>query len=297
LLELQPSTDILVDETLPEDKPMTTKYLFDNAAEREARARMAALAAQHNDATFRYMEKCGIALRWNCLEIGAGDGSVARWMAARVGPAGFVLATDIDPRFVLQDGSANPANMEVRVHDIVTDSLLEGVYDLIHARLVLVWLPARLTVLDKLVKALRPGGWLLIEDYDTQLVPSELAAPNPTAAAKFAKMKDALLELMTRSGLGHTYARELHHRLRERGLMQVESHGAIATFAGGSPGADLQQANFRQVHKAAIEAGLVSEAEFEEVMLLLSDPQFTAFTPTMFSAMGRRPETPRTPSR
>src|SRR5215831_15233185 len=147
---------------------MTTKYLFDNAAEPEARARMTALAAQHNDATFRYMEKCGIALGWNCLEIGAGDGSVARWMAARVGPAGFVLATDIYPRFVLHKG---PANMEVRVHDIVTAGLPEGVYDLIHARLVLVWLPARLTVLDKLVKALRPGGWLLIEDYDTQLVP------------------------------------------------------------------------------------------------------------------------------
>src|SRR6516164_7846787 len=113
---------ILVGETLPENDPMTTKYLFDNAAEREASARMAALAAQHNDATFRYMEKCGIALGWNCLEIGAGDGSVARWMAARVGPAGFVLATDIDPRFVLQEGSANPANMEVRVHDIVTGS-------------------------------------------------------------------------------------------------------------------------------------------------------------------------------
>ena len=276
---------------------MTTKYLFDNAAEREARARMTALAAQHNDATFRYMEKCGIALGWNCLEIGAGDGSVARWMAARVGREGFVLATDIDPRFVLQDGSANPANMEVRVHDIVTDSLPEGVYDLIHARLVLVWLPTRLSVLDKLVKALRPGGWLLIEDYDTRLVPPELAAPDATVAAKFAKMKDALLELMTRRGLGHTYARELHHRLRERGLVLVESHGAIATFAGGSPGADLQQANFHQVHKAAIGAGLVSEAEFEEVMVLLCDPQFTAFTPTMFSAMGRKPETPRTLSR
>ena len=273
---------------------MTTKYLFDNAAEREARARMTALAAQHNDATFQYMEKCGIAPGWNCLEIGAGDGSVARWIAARVGPAGRVLATDIDPRFVLEEASANPANMDVRVHDIVTDSLPEGGYDLIHARLVLVWLPARLTVLDKLVKALCPGGWLLIEDYDTQLVPPELAALDPTAGAKFAKMKDALLELMSRRGLAHTYARELHHRLRERGLMQVENHGAIATFAGGSPGADLQQANYQQVHDAAIEAGLVTEAEFEEVMLLLSDPQFTDFTSTMFSAVGRQPQTGRT---
>ena len=272
---------------------MAPKYLFDNASEREAGARMAALGAQHNDATFRYMEKCGITLGWNCLEIGAGDGSVARWMAAKVGPAGRVLATDIDLRFVLQDCSANPANMDVSVHDIVTGSLPEVAFDLIHARLVLIWLPERLRVLDKLVKALKPGGWLLIEDYDTQLVPPELATSDPTAAAKFAKVRDALLELMTRSGLGHTYARELHHRLRERGLMQVQNYGAIAMFAGGSPGADLQRANFRQVYRAVIEAGLVSEGEFQEVMSLLSDPQFTAFTATMFSAMARNPGTPR----
>jgi trans-aconitate methyltransferase len=60
--------------------------------------------------------------------------------------------------------------------------LPEGGFDLIHARLVLNWLPERLSVLDKLVKALKPGGWLLIEDYDTQLVPMEMAAPDPVFA-------------------------------------------------------------------------------------------------------------------
>jgi predicted O-methyltransferase YrrM len=82
---------------------MTTQYLLDNAAEREASARMTALAAHHNDATFRYIEKCGIVPGWTCLEIGAGDGSVARWMAAKVGQAGRVLATDLDPRLMLKD--------------------------------------------------------------------------------------------------------------------------------------------------------------------------------------------------
>lgn len=272
---------------------MKTEYLFDNASEREARARMAALAAQHNDATFRYMENCGITSGWNCLEIGAGDGSVARWMAAKVGPAGRVLATDIDPRFVLENRSATPANMDVRVHNIVADDLPDGAFNLIHARLVLVWLRERLTVLDRLVKALKPGGWLLIEDYDTKLVASELATRDPADAAKFARVRHALFELLSRSGLGHSYARELHHRLRERGLTQVESYGAIASFAGGSPGADLQEANLRHVHTAMIEAGLVSEAEFQEVISLLSDPRFTAFTPMMFSAMGCKPGTPR----
>jgi len=38
---------------------MVSNYLFDNAAEGEARARMTALA-QHNDATFRHLENAGL---------------------------------------------------------------------------------------------------------------------------------------------------------------------------------------------------------------------------------------------
>jgi ubiquinone/menaquinone biosynthesis C-methylase UbiE len=267
---------------------MTTQYLLDNAAEREASARMTALAAQHNDATFRYIEKCGIAPGWTCLEIGAGDGSVARWMAVKVGQAGRILATDLDPRLMLKDPAANPANMEVKVHDIVADPLPDATFDLIHARLVLVWLPARLSVLDKLVVALKPGGWLLIEDYDGKLVPLESAVPDASAAAKFARMTSAFMELMTRRGVDGAYPRNLHNHFRERGLSNVECLGVLATFAGGSVGADLQRANFLQVKRAAIEAGLISEAEFNEVISLLGDPKFTAFTYTMFSVMGQK---------
>ena len=37
---------------------------------------------------------------WRCLEIGAGRGSMATWLAERVGPAGQVVATDIDTRYL-----------------------------------------------------------------------------------------------------------------------------------------------------------------------------------------------------
>jgi SAM-dependent methyltransferase len=267
----------------------TSNYLFDNAAEREAAARMTALSAQHNEATFRLLGDRGIAPGWKCLEIGAGDGSVARWMAGKVGPSGHVLATDIDPRFTLRHPAGNPDNMEVRIHDITTGILPSGEFDLIHARLVLVWLPARISVLGRLNEALKPGGWLVIEDYDTKIVGAEMATADPHGAGAFARMKEAMFTLMTKGGLGHAYARDLHHRLREHRLIEVGQHASFDVFNGGSAGADLQKANFSQVRRAVVDAGLISDADVAEVLRLLDDPSFTAFTPVMISAWGRKP--------
>jgi trans-aconitate methyltransferase len=50
-------------------------------------------------------------------------------------------------------------------HDVTTDAIPSARYDLIHARLVLSHLPQRGDVMQRLVQALRPGGWLVIEDF------------------------------------------------------------------------------------------------------------------------------------
>jgi ubiquinone/menaquinone biosynthesis C-methylase UbiE len=270
---------------------MADKYLFDNAAEKEAFARMMALSALHDAATRRYIEERGIAPGWNCLEIGAGEGAIARWMAERVGPSGHVLATDIDPRFLLKDPNSVPENMEVRLHDITIDPLPENAFDLIHARLVLVWLRDRLAVLDRLVRALRPGGWLVVEDYDTKLFAPTLATADPEAAARFERMRGAIFTLMTERGLDHTYARSLHHRLRERGLEEVGMRGTFEVQGGGSPATDLRKANFLQVRHAAVAAGLISDEEVSEVLRDLDNPTSTYFTVVMMSAWGRKPKT------
>jgi methylase of polypeptide subunit release factors len=39
----------------------------------------------------------GVRRSWHCLEVGAGTGSIARWLAAQC-PEGRVVATDIDTR-------------------------------------------------------------------------------------------------------------------------------------------------------------------------------------------------------
>src|SRR5215475_14767528 len=77
---------------------------------------------------------------WRCLEIGAGRGSMAVWLAQQVGPTGQVVATDIDLRYL--DRLKLP-NLEVVRHNILEDSLdvlAPGSFDLVCCRLVLFWL-------------------------------------------------------------------------------------------------------------------------------------------------------------
>ena len=139
-------------------------YIFDNAAEAETAERFASLDALYNFRTFRFLETAGIAPGWHCLEVGGGSGAVAAWMADRVGPSGSVLVTDIDPRFMERSAYRRPAHMELRRHDVGTDPLPEQAFDLIHARLVLMHVPQRQQALARLVAALKPRGWLVIED-------------------------------------------------------------------------------------------------------------------------------------
>ena len=128
-------------------------YIFGNAAEAETAERFASLDALYNFRTFRFLETTGIGPGWRCLEVGGGSGSVAAWMAERVGPSGYVLVTDTDPRFMERPAYRRPAHMELHRHDIGVEPLPEQAFDLIHARLVLQRLPQRREALGRLVAA------------------------------------------------------------------------------------------------------------------------------------------------
>src|SRR6185369_14272144 len=103
----------------------------------------------------------GIGPGVRCLEVGAGGGSIARFMQQRVGPGGHVVATDIDTRWLTD---SLPAAVEVRCHDVGVDPLPHGAFDIVHARAVLTFVPQRRSAVARMTAALNPGGWLLIEE-------------------------------------------------------------------------------------------------------------------------------------
>ena len=263
--------------------PGEPAYVFDNAAVQEAGARFAALPALYDPGTVRHLTALGVGPGWRCLEVGAGGGSVARWLAERVGPTGEVLATDVDTRFL--EPLAGPT-LEVRRHDVTADPLPEGAFDLAHTRLVLAHLPAREAALDRMVAALRPGGWLLLEEFDSLSMPCD---PGVSPAERRLRLYDAMLRVMTARGVDLRLGRLLPARLRARGLAEVGAEGRVLLWQGGGAGGALLRANFEQLRAPIIAAEGLTAEEFERQLAQLDDPDLLNPAPVMWAVWGRRP--------
>lgn len=95
------------------------------------RRRLTLLEERYDPGTIRRVVDIGITCGWSCLEVGVGAGSIARWLAGRVGPTGRVVATDLDIRF---SNDAVGANLEIWRHDITLDPLPTAEFDLVHVR-------------------------------------------------------------------------------------------------------------------------------------------------------------------
>jgi hypothetical protein len=142
-----------------------------------------------------------------------------------------------------------------------------------------------------MVTALKPGGLLVVEDFDPTFIDSRYPASDAAAAALFQKMVAVQGRLMAaRSGeLALTWGRSLYRRLQAHGLVNVGMEGYLAVREGGSPGARLFGTNFEQIRQEAVNAGFITNEEIDQVLMLLDDPDFAISAPVMFTAWGRRP--------
>ena len=258
-------------------------YALDNSAA-EAVDRFAALSELFDGGTIRHIEARGIVRGWHCLEVGGGGGSIASWLSERVGPAGRVVVTDINTRFL--DSLKRP-NLEVCRHDIVSDPLPEGAFDLIHARLVLMHLPERKDVLRRLVKALRPGGWLLDEEFDVLSLPTDHNLNQHEVALK---SFFALNEMLSERGVELRCGRFLYASLRSLGLTGIGAEAGLSMGGGRSVVADLIRSTICQLRDGMIASGRITAEEIEHDLERLGDADSLMLTPTMWTAWGRRPE-------
>jgi SAM-dependent methyltransferase len=264
-------------------------YVFDNSWEKE-RVRLAGLESVLDPGTQRHLDAVGVGGGWTCLEIGGGGGSIVQWICRRVGETGRVTATDLDTRFL--DALDEP-NLEALRHDITTDELPEQHFDLIHSRLVLEHLPERDAVLGRIVAALKPGGWVVIEDLDWHGLladPPRVFSYPPTGARQTARVWRAALGVLQEAGYDAEYGSRLPGELRALGLEDVGGDLRARILPGGSPGNAASRLSLEHLRGPLVASGALTEREIDEEIARLDDPELLISRPSvMVAAWGRRP--------
>ena len=259
-----------------------SEYLLTNTQE-ETVARFDGLEQLFDPVTIGHLERLAPGPGGRALELGAGGGSIAAWLAERVGPTGRVVATDLD---VSRFRPHTLAQLKIRRHDLAVDELPTGPWDLIHERLVLQHVPARLDVLDRMVAALAPSGWIVVEDFDTAEVrTTDREGPDHELIVRVAVAFNGLLKAR---GGASSFAANARRELMGRGLVETGSSGHVSFATGGTGFARVIAVNTRQVYDQLRESDL-STVELDRFLELLEDPETIVGSPVLISTWGRRP--------
>jgi len=253
----------------------------------EAGERLGAIAALYDPATFRHLDRLGLAPGWRCWEVGAGGTTVVAHLSGRVGPAGHVLATDIDVSWA---AGAGGANVEILQHDVTASPPPGGPFDLVHARLVLVHVPRRDEALAAMVASLRPGGWLLLEDADPALQPLSCIDPGGAEeeAALAERIRTGFRTVLRAGGADLAFGRTLPRRMRASGLTEVR---ADAAFPVDDPAcAALEAATVQLLRGRLVAEGIAAESELDRHLAAVADGRLALAQPPMIAAWGRKPD-------
>jgi SAM-dependent methyltransferase len=122
-------------------------------------------------ATKVMLDLAGVATGGRVLDVAAGAGEQTITAAHRVGPSGYVLATDISANILAHAAQAarraNLQNVETRVMDGENLEVEPASFDAVISRVGLIYFPDQQRALLSMRRALKPGGRLAAIVYTT----------------------------------------------------------------------------------------------------------------------------------
>jgi SAM-dependent methyltransferase len=217
----------------------------------------------------------------HCAEVGAGAGSITRWLSIQAGSQGTVDAIDIDLRHIPAD---LPANVRVLEQDI-DKAEIAGRYDAIHCRFLLLHLPDANSTLSKLYGALTNRGTLVAIDSDHSTW--EIGPRYPFAQ----RTRAAYLAVARNAGWNLALGRDLPEMLEAAGFANVSAAGYVEYTRGGSDACRFLAASFRSLEAELLETGLLTRYDLEETITALNaDLDFAMRYVTIWAVTGSHGE-------
>src|SRR5687768_9119436 len=111
------------------------------------------------------LDRLGLREGWRCVDVGAGGGDVSVALAEMVGRDGRIYAVDSDPAARDQVAAAAAASTQVlAITQTGEDLLLPEAVDLAFCRFLLLHVHDPLRVLARMGQAVRPRGWVVVQE-------------------------------------------------------------------------------------------------------------------------------------
>lgn len=233
------------------------------------------------------LRQVGLQPGMDCLDVGCGIGAVTLKLARRVGNAGKVVGIDLDDRYL------ELARQAATRHDLlavfrsqrVNDLQEEAAYDLVYSRFLLTHLQEPGRSLERLIRAVRPGGLVVVEDIEFA---AHFCYP---ACPAFDRYVSLYQQVVRRNGGDPNIGPQLVSLLMDGGLEAVGVEVVQPTFRAG-PGKWMAQVTAEHIRESVVTAGLASDGDVDgmvaELNRFANDPRTILSLPRIFQVWGRR---------
>jgi SAM-dependent methyltransferase len=154
------------------------------------------------------------------LDVGCGVGAITAGIARRVGPAGLVVGVDRDESLIAMARAEHGdlQNLSFEIAD-AADLPYHGRFDVVTAARTLQWISDPQRAVRSMCGALRPGGVLVVLDYNHRD-----NSWSPAAPAEFSLFYQAFLDWRAANGWDNAMAARLPGLLQAAGMGNIENH-------------------------------------------------------------------------
>jgi SAM-dependent methyltransferase len=243
-------------------KMADSEYIHGTSAEEQAR--LARLNALLNRAS---LEALGLSGGERILDVGSGLGQLTRAMGKATGRRVIGVERSADQRETAQRLAAEAGEAdfaEFRAGDAAELPLARSewsAFDLAHARFVLEHVPDPLAVLRQMIRAVRPGGRIVLEDDDHSMM---RLWPPPRG---FSSVWASYMASYEKIGCDPVVGRRLVSLLHEAGAHPRRNRLIFFGSCAGSPDFPLYTENLaiilEQARERIVDGGLLGAGEFD----------------------------------
>jgi ubiquinone/menaquinone biosynthesis C-methylase UbiE len=241
----------------------------------EEAERLQQQSALWGEATSKVMDQLQLTPGMSCLDLGCGAGDVMLALGHRVGPCGSVLGVDTDAelghRMVHELNKRQISNFSFVEADITDPgSLPTGTYDVTSARFLLLHLPDPIATLETMWNLTRPGGVMVVLDYDFR---THNTYPVCSELAEFITVADGMFE---KTGLDPRLGVKLPYYF-ERACAGPPDGIEVSCFI--KPVSVLRKfiaLTYRSLLPGALKFGVTTEERAEKLLAFLEDADFNS---------------------